>query len=150
MAHLPTFEACPSWCGISVGGSIGLWTSWFTKCGNAPLVSLVGLIASSSVPLLRHPVLVEIHRHGGIIHLWRGVRRVPLPLRGTTLPSLVVIPFVPIVERAILSVVWKGVLWDVISPSDDIVDGLVGTDCFYGFLFQVLIGEGCSSSHHFL
>ncbi len=63
--------------------------------------------------------------------------------------SLVVISFVPVVERAILSVAREGVLRDVIPPSDDVIDGLMGADCFYGFLLQILIGEGCPSPHHF-
>ena len=37
----------------------------------------------------------------------------------------------------------------MVSPSNDIIDGLPSADCFYRFLFKVLVGEGRSSSHYF-
>jgi len=61
---------------------------------------------------------------------------------------LVVVSFVPIVEWVVLSVAWEWVLRDVVPPSDDVVYGLSGVNCFYGLLFEVLIGEGCPSSHY--
>ena len=63
--------------------------------------------------------------------------------------SLVIISFVPIVKWAIWPVTRKWVLRDVVPPSDDVVNRLAGADYFYSFLLQVLIGEGCSSSHYF-
>src|SRR5229473_1558971 len=73
VAHLSTFEACPPWCGISIGGSIGLWASWFPKCGDTSLVSLVGLVASPSIPLSQHSIPIEIHWYGGVVHLLRSI-----------------------------------------------------------------------------
>ena len=50
------------------------------------------------------------------------------------LSPLVIVSFVPVVEWTTLSVIGKGVLWDVVSPSDDVIDGLAGVNRFYGFL----------------
>src|SRR5260221_13794297 len=65
------------------------------------------------------------------------------------LSSLVVVSFVPIIEWAVLLATLERVLWDMIPPSDNVVDGLSGMDCFYRFLFEVLIGGRRPSSHYF-
>jgi len=66
------------------------------------------------------------------------------------LSPLIIILVVPKIKgvRSVVALEW--VLGKVLSPSDDIVNGLSGLDCFYGSLLQILICGRCSSPHYFL
>jgi len=91
--------------------------------GTPPLVSLTCRSGS-----------VEVHRYRGIVHLSGGIGQVPLPLWGMTLSPLVIILVIPIVKGARSVSVLKWVLQYMVPPSDNVINCLTGSDCFYGSL----------------
>ncbi len=134
VTHLATFETCLSWSCLrcAIWWSVVLWSSPFFHYGNLTLVPLI-----SSSPSLWSVSLdsIEVHGDGGVIHLIGSIRQGPLLSLGIALSSLVIILVRTEVKGARLVVILEWVWRNAIPPSNNVVNCLLGSNCFYCSLF---------------